>query len=94
MCGLLNAAKDRGWEVGVYLQGDGVYCAKKGQKGSLGVGLRNALQRKAEVYANRKDLLARAIPETNVEPGVKVLDGLEGQFVEDVMERSERTISW
>jgi sulfur relay protein TusB/DsrH len=94
MCGLLSTAKERGWDVAIYLLGDGVYCAKKGQRGHLGSSMQNALGKGAEVNVGLKDLLARAIPPENVVPGVKRLEDLEGAFVEDVMEKASRVVSW
>jgi sulfur relay protein TusB/DsrH len=94
MCGLLSSAKGRGWDVVIYLLGDGVYCAKKGQRGYLGNSMMTALGKGAEINANLKDMLARAIPPENVMPGVKVLEDLEGAFIEDVMEKASRVVSW
>jgi sulfur relay protein TusB/DsrH len=94
MCGLLIKAKGRDWDVVIYLLGDGVYCAKKGQRGHLGSSIMTALSKGAEINVNLKDLLARAIPPENVMPGVKVLDDLEGVFIEDVMEKASRVVSW
>jgi predicted peroxiredoxin len=62
MCGLLSSAKERGWDVVIYLLGDGVYCAKKGQRGHLRKSMMTALGKGAEINVNSKDLLARAIP--------------------------------
>jgi hypothetical protein len=53
-----------------------------------------ALGKGAEINANLKDMLARAIPPENVMPGVKVLEDLEGAFIEDVMEKASRVVSW
>jgi len=94
MCGLLSSARAKGMGVGVYLLGDGVYCAKKGHRGLVGESLRSALSKGAEINASKKDLLSRAMGEADVEPGVKVLEDLESTFVEDMMERSERVTSW
>lgn len=94
MCGLLSSARSKGMDVGVYLLGDGVFCAKKGHRGLMGESLRSALSKGAEINASKKDLLSRAMGEADVEAGVRVLDDLEGTFVEDMMERSTRVVSW
>lgn len=94
ICGLLSSARAKGMEVGVYLLGDGVFCAKKGHRGLIGDSLRSALSKGAEIYASKKELVARAIGEDQIEPGVKALDDLEGALVEDMMEHSERVASW
>lgn len=53
-----------------------------------------ALSKGAEINVNLKDMLARAIPTEDVVPGVKVLDDLESAFVDDVMEKASRVVSW
>jgi len=80
--------------VVIYLLGDGVYCAKKGQRGHLGSSMITALSKGAEINVNLRDLLARAILPEDVVPGVKMLDDLEGSFIEDVMEKASRVVSW
>ena len=94
MCGLSNRAIERGMEVAVYLLGDGVLCSKKGQRGHIGLNIRAALSKGITVKASAKDLRARAITTEQVEQGVEIVEDLEGEFVEDVMERSERVITW
>lgn len=94
ICGIARRAKERGIDVTVYMLGDGVLCAKKGQKGYVGRNMKIALEKGVKIKASSKDLLARAIPPEYVEPGVKVIEGIEGEFVEDVMENADRVISW
>jgi sulfur relay protein TusB/DsrH len=94
MCGLSNRALERGMEVAVYLLGDGVLCSKKGQKGYIGQNIRAAVERGITVRASANDLRARAITAEQVEQGVEVVEDLEGEFVEDVMEKAERVITW
>ena len=72
MCGLAKRAREREMEVTVYLIGDGVFCAKKGQKGHMGESIRMALENGIRVRASAKDLVARALPEEQVE-GLKKL---------------------
>ena len=94
MCGISQRAKERGMDVIVYLLGDGVLCAKKGQKGYVGKNLKKALENGVEIKASERDLSARAIKGDQVEPGVEIVEDLEGTFVEDVMENADRVISW
>ena len=94
MCGLSRRAAEREMEVAVYLMGDGVLCAKAGQKGHVGENVKLALQRGVEVRASRGDLRARAINDEQVEKGVEIVEDLAGAFVEDAMERAERVVSW
>jgi sulfur relay protein TusB/DsrH len=94
LCGLSNRAIERGMDVRIYLLGDGVLCSKKGQKGHIGANIRAAISKGISVKASAKDLRARAITAEQVEQGVELVEDMEGDFVEDVMERSERVITW
>ena len=94
ICGISQRAKELDFEVAVYLLGDGVLCAKKGQSGHVGQNIRLALDNGIIVKASSRDLRARAIHEDDVESGVELLDDLEGAFVEDMMEHADRVISW
>jgi sulfur relay protein TusB/DsrH len=94
MCGLSNRAIERGMEVAIYLLGDGVLCSKKGQRGHIGQNIRAALTKGITVRASAKDLRSRAIAADQMEQGVEVVEDLEGEFVEDVMEKATRVITW
>ena len=94
MCGIAQRAKEREMDVTVYLLGDGVFCAKKGQKGHMGESIRMALENNVSILASAKDLRARALPEDQLEEGVVLVEEIESEFVEDMMENSERVISW
>jgi len=93
MLGILRGAKAQGTEIAVYLLGDGVLCARKGQTGYVGLNLGNAPE-KTTVSASARDLRARGISEGDLEPGVEIIEDLEGVFIEDVMERAERVFTW
>ena len=88
---LLIMRKD---EVVVYLMGDGVLCAKKGQKGYVGKNLKMALENGVLIKASENDLSARAITSDHVEPGLEIVEDIEDEFVDDVMEHADRVISW
>ena len=94
MCGLASRAREKGMDVAVYLLGDGVLCAKKGQKGYVGENLKRALANGVSIHASSRDLKARAVAGEQVEPGVSMEDDLEGLFVEDSMERANRVVTW
>lgn len=94
MCGISNAARDRGMGVAVYLIGDGVLCAKRHQHGYVGAHIKRALERSMSVYASAQDLRARGIAETQVEKGIVITEDIEGRFLKDAMERASRVISW
>ena len=94
MCGISRRAKEREMDVKVFFLGDGVLCTKKNQKGYVGRNMKNALENGVALNASAKDLKARAIPKELVEPGVKIIEDLEGAFIEEVMENADRVITW
>ena len=94
MCGLAMRARMEEKEVAVYLLGNGVYCSKSGQKGSMGGSLRAALKQGVTIRAGEADLMARGITTEQVEPGVEILPDLEDTFVEDIMEKADRVVTW
>jgi sulfur relay protein TusB/DsrH len=94
MCGISHRAKERDMNVAVYLLGDGVLCAKKDQKGYVGKNMKTAIENGVVIKASSKDLLARAIPNEQVEPGVEIIDNLEEALVDAIMEDADRVISW
>lgn len=82
-------ARERGDDVAVYLLGDAVYGAKAGLKES---GVREIISKGAQVRASAKDARARALE--TLEEGVELLEDFEKEFVTDMMENSDRVISW
>jgi sulfur relay protein TusB/DsrH len=94
MCGIAKKARERDDEVMVYLIGDGVLCAKKGQKGFVGENLKSALENGVTIKASENDLSARALSPDHVEPGVEIVGDIESELVVDVMENADRVISW
>lgn len=94
ICGISAHARASDMEVVIYLIGDGVLCAKRNQTGHMGHHVQTALAKGVEVVASRDDLLARGLAETQVEPGVEMVEDIEGRIVTDVMEHADRVISW
>lgn len=94
MCGISRRAREKGFNVTVYMLGDGVLCAKKDQKGYVGKNMKEALKNGVTIKASAKDLQARAILMEHVEPGVEAIEDFEDAFVEDIMENADRVISW
>jgi sulfur relay protein TusB/DsrH len=86
--GLLKA-KNAGLEVSAYLLGDGVLLAKKGP---MGENIKKVLEEGVGVVASAKDLRSRAI--TTVIDGVESVEDFEEVFLNDVMERCDKVISW
>ncbi len=87
--GGLNKARESGLDVGVYLLGDGVLLAKDGPMGDA---IKEALSSGVRVTAGARDLRARGIKV--VVPGVKLEEDLEGVFVDDAMDDSDKVITW
>ena len=94
MCGISQRAKERGMDVAIYMLGDGVLCAKKGQKGYIGKNMKLALKNNVAISVNSNDLKARAIPPEQVESRVNIIEDLEEKFVDDIMESADRVIAW
>lgn len=94
MCGIAHRAKEKGNDVTVFLLGDGVYCAKKGQKGRFGQNLQSALDAGITIKASKRDLEARAMPDGMVNEAVVVVEDLEKEFIIDTMENAKRVITW
>jgi len=90
MFGLAKKAREDGGDVTVYLLGDGIYNAKSGLEHGPA---REVLQAGGKVRASGKDVRARALA-GKVEEGVVVLEDFENEFVKDLMENSERVVSW
>ncbi len=88
------ARSEIGHDLSIFLLGDGVLCARKGQSGHAGSAAKAALNRKAVVRASARDLRARGVGEEELEPGVESVEDLEGAFVEEAMERAERVFAW
>jgi sulfur relay protein TusB/DsrH len=83
-----------GSDIAVYLLGDGVLLARKGQKGYHADGINEALSKGAKVFASSRDLRARGIPSGEIEAGIEATDDLEGIFIEDAMEKAGRVFTW
>ena len=94
MCGISKRAREHGMDVTIYMIGDGVLCTKKDQKGFIGQNLKMALENNISIIASGKDLKARAIPFDQVEPKIQIENELEDMFVDDIMEKADRVISW
>lgn len=94
MCGVSKLATQKEKEVSIYLMGDGVLCAKRNQSGYVGTSIGDALRHGVEVYASKKDLYARGLSKERVEDKVTIVEDIEGHFLDDIMERSDKVISW
>jgi len=89
-CGVARRAREKEMDVSVYLMGDGVYCAKRG----IGeVGVLEMIGKGVKINVSAKDVKARALA-NRIAEGVDVLEDFEERFVHDMMEGSDRVISW
>jgi sulfur relay protein TusB/DsrH len=94
MCGISKRAKELNMDVAVYMIGDGVLCAKKNQIGFIGKNMKLALENGVTITESGKDLKARAIPDDHIDPKIKIVDEIEDIFVNDMMQKADRVISW
>lgn len=92
--GLSARALHKGQEVHLYLLGDGVLCARKGQKVKMSQLLRDAVGKGMVTKACAKDLRARGIPKDSILDEVQIVDDFEDIFIDDIMEKSGKVISW
>ena len=92
--GLSARASAGGKGAHLYLLGDGVLCAMKGQKTRAGELFRKAVSAGLLARASAKDCRARGITTDSVESGVEIIEDFEGAFIEDMMEHSGGVISW
>lgn len=91
---LFSPAKEEGNDLSLYLLGDGVLCARRGQMGYHGAGVREAILRGARVKASARDLRARGVSREELMDGVVPTEDLEGELVEEVMNEAGRVFSW
>ena len=84
-------ACSREHSVAVYLVGDGVYCARKGQNSA------NYLERLSkfggELFLRKEDIEARGLDVDKLIEEVEVPVDFYGKLVDDIMEKSDRVIS-
>lgn len=91
---LFCVVRGQGDDATIYLLGDGVLCARRGQSGYHSAGIRESLGEGVQVKASARDLRARGIPKGDIMDGVEALEDLEGSFVEDAMTSAGRVFSW
>ena len=77
-------------EIGVYLIGDGVFCAKVGQMTAENLG--KLVLYGGNVFVCKEDLEARGLVKNDLIPGAEILSNIFECLVDDVMEKSQRVI--
>ena len=78
-------------EVVLYLMGDEVYCAKKGT--AIASELHQFVTKGGEIYVRKEDLIARGLREVLLEQ-THAPDDFFSQLVQDIMENSDRIITF
>jgi len=87
---LASLATSSNHKVGLYLIGDAVLCAKKGQ--GIAEDLGRLILYGGEVFVRNEDLDARGLVKNDLIPGAKILLDVFECLVDDVMEKSQRVI--
>ncbi|MBS7643801.1 DsrE family protein [Candidatus Bathyarchaeota archaeon] len=77
-------------EIGLYLIGDGVFCAKAGQ--IMAEDLGRLILHGGEVFVCKEDLEARGLVKNDLIKGATILSDIFECLVDDVMEKSQRVI--
>ncbi len=78
----------------LFLLGDAVTICRKGFHGHSSSIVSGALGKGAKVSASARDLRARGIELAELLEGIKVVEDIEGDFVEVTMMHADRVIAW
>jgi sulfur relay protein TusB/DsrH len=81
-------------EDSLYLLGDAVMSCRREYRGHPSTIVSGAIDRGAKVLASGRDLRARGVDASELSRGVEVVEDLEGQFIDEAMERADRVIAW
>lgn len=78
----------------LFLLGDAVMSCRREYRGHPSTIVSSALDRGAKVVASARDLRARGVDAAELSKGVEVVEDLEGQFIDEAMDRADRVIAW
>jgi len=78
----------------LFLLGDAVAISRKEYRGHASSIVSGALSKGAIVNASARDLRARGIEASELHEGVKVVEDIEGDFVDVTMDQADRVIAW
>ncbi|MDD1743225.1 MAG: DsrH/TusB family sulfur relay protein [Methanomassiliicoccales archaeon] len=99
----LPYSEGEAWRIGeavrakgdsLFLLGDAVAGARKEFRGHASSIVSGALGRGAKVSASARDLRARGIEVSELHEGIKVVEDIEGDFIDMAMNQAERVIAW
>jgi sulfur relay protein TusB/DsrH len=87
-----EAVRDKG--DALFLLGDAVACGRKEFRGHASSIVSVALSRGAKVSASARDLRARGIEASELHDGIKIVEDIEGDFIDMTMMHADRVIAW
>ena len=78
----------------LFLLGDAVAIGRKEFRGHASSIVSGVLGKGAKVSASARDLRARGIDVSELHDGIKVVEDIEGDFIDMAMMHADRVISW
>ena len=99
----LPCTEGESWRIGeavrakgdaLFLLGDSVATCRKDYHGFASSVVSGALSRGAMVSASARDLRARGIEASELHEGIKIVEDIEGDFIEMTMNHADRVIAW
>ncbi len=99
----LPCTEGESWRIGeairakgdsLFLLGDAVAICRKEYRGHAASIVSSVLSKGAKVNASARDLRARGIEASELPEGVKVIEDIEGDFIDVTMDQADRVIAW
>jgi sulfur relay protein TusB/DsrH len=85
-------AVDTGKRISIFLLSDGIWLVKKNQKSTVFDLLQNLIKQGVSVIVSKDHLEAAGLNDSDIIPGVTVVEKPYAQLVDDVMEKWQRVI--
>ena len=99
----LPCTEGESWRIGeairsegdsLFLLGDAVASCRREYRGHSSSIVSGALRKGAKVSASARDLRARGIQASELHEGIKIIEDIEGDFIDVTMDLADRVIAW
>ncbi len=99
----LPGTEGESWRIGeavrakgdsLFLLGDAVAICRREYRGHASSIASGALSKDAKVCASARDLRARGIEASELLEGIKIVEDIEGDFIDVMMDQAERVVAW
>lgn len=99
----LPCTEGESWRIGeavrakgdsLFLLGDAVASCRREYRGHASSIVSGALSKGAKVCASARDLRARGIEASELHDGIKIVEDIEGDFIDVTMDHADRVIAW